>query len=364
MEGPRAPHATEYQNIIRFLDESLRPQSNWSIANEYPTTFSPENQRNIRVICEGGTVVSHAVWKPLLIRSPQAVYKFAEIGSVVTKEGHRKQGLSQKILESCIEAAKQEDCDFAILWTDLYDFYRKLGFELAGSEICAVIDSPLLDTKNPKFSIREGNNVDPEALLRVFQKHTVSTVRSPAEMKKYLAIPNSRVYTSWAQDGSLAAYIVEGKGADLQAYIHEWGGGLEALEDLISHVSRQQNRQLFWLIPRHSQNLVRSLEAKGVSTHHGLLGMIKLLNPERFAMKVQKYLQSALKREDIQITSENKLIVVKTKHSKISFQEQEFCQYVFGPKVPQVATLMDQQDFGPISSVLPMPLWIWGWDSI
>lgn len=364
MEGPRAPLETEYSNIISFLDKNLRPKADWSITNEYPTTFSEENKRNIRVISEQGNIVSHAVWKPLLIRTPQAVYKFAEIGSVVTAEDHRKQGHSAKIIESCIESARSEDCDFAILWTDLYDFYRKMGFELAGSEMCAVIDAPIVEQASGKYKIREGNNVDPDAILRVFQKHTVSTVRTPAELRKYLAIPNSRVYTAWAADGTLAAYAVEGKGADLQAYIHEWGGALDALNDLVSHMYRQQQRQLFWLIPRHSQNLVRSLSGKGIPVHHGMLGMIKILNAPRFCEKVQRFLRGALKRTDIHVRQEKDLLVIQTSFSKISFSEREFTQYVFGPKVPQVATMMDQKDFEPISNVLPLPLWIWGWDSI
>ena len=291
MGGPRAPKEAEYTNIISFLNTNLRPNAEWSIASEYPTTFSPENSRNIRVICEEGQIVSHAVWKPLLIRTPQAVYKFAEIGSVVTAQDHRKQGHSHQILTSCIESAKSEDCDFAILWTDLYDFYRKMGFELAGSELCAVIDQPLVDLKNRKYQIKEGANVDPDAILKVFQKHTVSTVRNTKEMKQYLQIPNSRVYTSWRADGTLAAYAVEGKGADLQSYIHEWGGSLDAIIELISHVQFQQQRQLLWLIPQHSQNLVRTLEAGKVPVHHGLLGMIKILNPQRIAEKAQKYLE-------------------------------------------------------------------------
>lgn len=364
MEGPRAPLDKEYSNIISFLDKNLRPQVDWSIANEYPTTFSEENKRNIRVISEEGNIVSHAVWKPVLIRTPQAVYKFAEIGSVVTEEKHRKQGHSLKILESCLESAVAEDCDFAILWTDMYDFYRKMGFELAGSEYCAVINGPLVEKASGKYKIKEGSNIDPEAILKVFQKHTVSTVRTTAELRKYLAIPNSRVYTAWAADGTLAAYAVEGKGADLQGYIHEWGGSLEALHDLVSHVWNQQQRQLFWLIPRHSQNLIRNLNERGVVTHHGLLGMVKVLNPVRFAGKVQKYLRGALRRTDINVSMDKELVVIQTSFSKISFTQQEFTQYVFGPKVPQVATLMDQKDFEPISNSLPLPLWIWGWDSI
>tara|TARA_Y100000768_G_scaffold388079_1_gene381859 strand:+ start:42135 stop:43262 length:1128 start_codon:yes stop_codon:yes gene_type:complete len=365
MEGPRVPKQTEYSDIISFLNKKLRPDTEWSILQEYPMALAQANQRNARVIYDqNNEVVSHAVWAPILIKSPQAVYKFAAIGSVVTHEQHRNQGLSSQIITECIESAKSEDCDFAILWTNLFDFYRKIGFELAGSELTAQIDQSLVDAPSGKYKIREGNNIDPKAISRVFQKHTVSSVRTENQVREYLKIPNQRVYTAWDHAGQLVAYMAEGKGADLQDYIHEWGGAMDALFELATYIHKTQKKTLQWMIPYHSMNLIRSLTERKINIHHGMLGMIKLLNAPRFAEKVQKYLQGALKRTDIEISSSENGIQFSSQHSKVKFTESEFVQYVFGPKVPFVATQMDSKDFDLVSSCLPLPLWIWGWDSI
>ena len=127
MEGPRAPLETELASVVRFLDSHLRPEEKWSITSEYPLAFIDANRTNIRIITENEEVLAHAVMRPLLIKTPVGLFKVAAIGSVVTSTDHRNQGLSTKTLESCIEAGRASACDFAILWTNLYDFYRRMG---------------------------------------------------------------------------------------------------------------------------------------------------------------------------------------------------------------------------------------------
>jgi hypothetical protein len=85
MEGPRPPIESEYDRVLEFLDNRLRPHSPWSIASEYPTALSRSNLNNIRIITEAEKVLSHAVLKPLIIKSPLAIFKVGAIGSVVAK---------------------------------------------------------------------------------------------------------------------------------------------------------------------------------------------------------------------------------------------------------------------------------------
>src|SRR5262245_44580133 len=135
MEGPRPPTPAEFSRILEFLNRNLRQNESWSISSEYPTALNEGNLGNIRIIKENNEILSHAVLRPLLIKTPIGMFKIAAIGSVVTDPRYRTQGLSSQIVEDCLEAARAQGCDFAILWTNLYEFYRKFGFELAGSEI-------------------------------------------------------------------------------------------------------------------------------------------------------------------------------------------------------------------------------------
>ena len=141
---PRAPLDKEFPSVVQFLDKNLRANEGWSITAEYPTAFAETNRGNIRIITdEKDQVLAHALVRPMVLKAPAGLFKVAGLGSVVTSTDHRNQGLSTRTIESCLEAAREHGCDFAILWTNLYDFYRKMDFELAGSEISALVDKEI-----------------------------------------------------------------------------------------------------------------------------------------------------------------------------------------------------------------------------
>ncbi len=86
--------------------------------------------------------------------------------------------------------------------------------------------------------------VDPEAILRLYSQHTTGSVRTVEDIRKFLTIPNTRVFTAWDEKNVLQAYAVEGKGADLEGYIHEWGGGVSKLLPLIKFALQERKRPL------------------------------------------------------------------------------------------------------------------------
>lgn len=368
MEGPRPPHEAEFKGVVKFLDENLRPKEGWSIATEFPVAFSENNRNNIRIITDHDQVLSHAVIKPMIIKAPAGLFKVAGVGSVVTSSDHRNQGLSSKTIESCLEAARAHGCDFAILWTNLYDFYRKFGFELAGSEVSICIDRDLTltdKTNNQGLKFVEGNKIAAEAIHRLFNQHTVISLRTVEETRKYLQIPNSRVYTAWDASGSLKAYAVEGKGADLSGYIHEWGGGVQALMALFSHIRKAQNRNITVIIPQHSQNLRKAFEMQSpkIQINEGFLGMIKILNPQNLFAKVKRYSRNMGVPDLVLETRDGKFYLGSKDQIYVTESEHDIVRILFGPsKASQV------YDFGKdaelIEKCLPMNMWVWGWDSI
>ena len=366
MEGPRAPRESELRGLYDFLNRELRPHSKWSIAEEYPRALQDHNRHNIRVIFEGERVLSHAVLKPFVIKTPIGPFKLAGIGSVVTEGGHRGQGLSTQVLESCLNAAQAADCEIAILWTELYDFYRRLGFELAGSEVALQIEGEL---PSPARDLRflDTAQVDAEALLRVYNQHSVGTHRSVDDLREYLRIPNSRISTAWDKHGKLVAYAIEGKGADLSSYVHEWGGGVGALTALLSHMwktRRSLERGLTVIAPRHSENLIRALTALGVRRHDGHLGMIKILRHEVVFGKVRRAARQLGVSDLVLEKSATEFRIGRGTQVYATQSEQDITRLLFGPALPHEVHNFDPSTAKALQSVLPIPLWIWGWDSV
>lgn len=362
MEGPRPPHENEFPTVERFLNSELRPKEGWSITSEYPVAFAEANRNNIRIITERDQVIAHAVIRPMIIKSPAGLFKIAGVGSVVTSSEHRNQGLSSKTIESCLEAARAHGCDFAILWTNIYDFYRRFGFELAGSELSALIDRDL-KVVDAGLKIIEGNKIAAEAIHKLYTQHTVTSLRTIEETRKYLQIPNARVYTAWDAQGQIKAYAIEGKGADLDSYIHEWGGGVSSLMTLFAHIRKSQGRNITVIIPGHSQNLMRALQEQSVAINQGYLGMIKILNPQNLFAKLKRHSRHLGISDFVLEMRDGKYFIGGKDQVFMTESEHDIVRLVFGPqKASQI------HDFGKdteiLEKVLPINMWIWGWDSI
>lgn len=364
MEGPRAPAPQEYSEVVDFLDSSLRPNAEWSIVSEYPTAFTQQNLNNIRIIKDGNDVLSHAVIKPAIIKTPIAIYKAAAIGSVVTNSHFRNQGLSRQIIDDCLAEALRQDCDFAVLWTNLYEFYRKFGFELAGSELSIVVDKDLPVTP-AALVFRETSSIDPAAIHKLYTRHTVSTVRTLEEIKQYLKIPNARVYSAWDQSGNIQAYAIEGKGADLDSYIHEWGGGVNELMHLVNYIRSRQNRTLTIIAPAHAVTLVQKLRSAECLIHEGYLGMIKLLNTTSLFSKIVRHVKNDYGLQNFVLEKSGDEFHVGTTNSMLkTTSEHDMVRLLFGPGRPSELFKFEPKSVDILNQVFPLRLWFWGWDSI
>lgn len=362
MEGPRPPRETEYHQVLDFLNQELRPDSKWSLASEYPTALSLSNIHNIRIITDDQKVLSHAVMKPLIIRTPLVLLKAGAIGSVVTAEDHRNQGLSKKILEDCLDECRRQECDIAILWTNLYEFYQKMNFELAGSENSFVIEQEF-QAPNANLRYMKTNQVAAEAIARLYTQHTVTSVRNAEDIRKFLQIPKTIVYTAWDSTGQLVAYAVEGKGADLTGYIHEWGGSVSNLLSLFSHIRKERGTAFTVIAPAHSTNLIQKLKSlPGVVCAEGFLGMIKIINSEALFQKIKRAARSLGVTDFVLEQRDGEFVFgVGTDLVMIS-DEKDLVRILFGPlnEVPH----LKPETQTTLQKFLPLPLWIWGWDSI
>lgn len=366
MEAPRAPEFNEYSEIIDFLNKNLRAKSTWSVIEEYPTVFTEQNRHNIRIIKGDHGILSHAVIKPLLVKTRRGLFKVGCIGSVITDEKHRNLGLSQNVINECLEEVKKQGCDFAVLWTNLFDFYRKMGFELAGSEVSLLIDRPLIDLKkSSEFKILNNTKVDPQALMRVYAQHSVTSFRSLDDFEKYLKIPNSRLYTAWDKQSRLAGYAVEGKGADLQGYIHEWGGSLESIMALTNYIQKETGKNVTLITPAHSQNLIRYFESLGVKKVDGFLGMIKMTNPQLLFAKVIRNIKMEWGIENFVLENRSgEFFYGIGEHLFKTDSEADIIKLLFGPQSPSKLNDHGVEMNEILDNILPLEMWIWGWDSI
>lgn len=363
MIDPRPPRDDEKSELVQFLSKQLRPQASWSIAEEYPLALTPANFHNIRLIRENENILSVAVMKPSVVKTLAGLFRVTAIGSVVTEPNQRGQGLSHRILNDCIETAAQSGSELAILWTDLYDFYRKIGFELAGREVSLALNTQLPITAS-ELRFECTNKIDAQAILRLYSKHTCGVVRTAEDIRKFLNIPNARVYTAWGTDRQLKAFAVEGKGIDLQGYIHEWAGDVDSLISLLSYAQSQTKEVLTVLSPAHARNFITRMEEFGCQRFDGVLGMIRILNPSQFMFKIKKHFRSlGIDRVVFEYRDEQYYIGYEDEIFKTD-SGSDVVRLVFGPHKASDLYPFKGKMKEVFESTFPLPLWIWGWDSV
>jgi len=353
--------AFKLSKIINFVTQELRPNCKWTIQDEYPHVFHEKNIHNLKYIEKGGIPVTHAAMKPIIIKTPQILYKVAAIGSVVTHPSYRGQGLSSKVISECIDEALQQDCDLAILWTNLHDFYRRLGFELCGFEEYFQIEKPL---KCDALSLHviKSRQVDPDAILRLYNRHTITSFRSSEDIRRFLNIPNTDLYTAWDSSNELKAYAVLGKGADLTGFAHEWGGDITHLFHLFNFILNDRKQPFTVLVGAHSVNLIMALQKQKIQGQQGYLGMVKILNLEKFSKKIEKVAQiSGLKNFSISSVESGKFLVKINQSHVLAKNQSQLVQLIFGPSTLTASNPAIEKEF---SKLFPLPLWVWGWDSI
>lgn len=363
MEGPRSPAETEWNQLIEFLNKNLRSGKPWSINSEYPTALNLQNLHNIRIFKNANNVVSHAVVKPLVVKSPHVIFKVAAIGSVITDENHREQGLSKQIITDCLQLAEKQNCDLAILWTNLFDFYRKMNFELAGSEISFIIDKPVGEAQQGvRFSL--DTKIAPEAVLRLYSQHSVASARTLEETRKFLSIPETKAYTAWDANNQLVAYAIEGKGADLSGYIHEWGGSVSHLLSLLSYIHKSTQSTKTLIVPRHSTNLIQKLKAQNLIMNDGFLGMIRILQFDQLSAKIKRAFR-AEGHPDVVLEKRNGVYWFGVGSEIITVSsEGDMTRLLFGPVDYKALDMFSEATLAKLEKVLPLPFWIWGWDSV
>lgn len=360
MEGPRAPLENELPELLKFLDRTLRPEQSWSVASEYPTVFNKKNIHNMRILTEADRILSHAVMKPLIVKTPLLIYKIAAIGSVVTDDQRRGEGLSSQIMDSCLAEATKQGCDFALLWTGIHDFYRKKGFELAGYEENLRITDEFEPTRQD-LVYYHGKPIAPESLLNLYSQHTVGTARSAEDIKKFLQIPCSRIHSAWDKHGKLVAYAIEGKGADLTDHIHEWGGSVSAIVSLLSSIRSHKQKDFHIIMPNHAVNLMVALHKIPMQQSTGYLGMVKILRPDLFLPKIKKAARSLGISDLVLDYEDGKFNLGVGKHILKEISGPELVQIIFGPTL-DIAIEQEARDV--LGRIFPLPLWIWGWDSV
>jgi N-acetylglutamate synthase-like GNAT family acetyltransferase len=364
-DGPRSVEPEEYASAISLINRCLRPNSPPSILKEYPLVLGKKNMQNMRVIVNDGRVISHAGVYFQTLRSGKLAFRAGGIGSVATDPEFRGKGLASAVVEDCLRLMSEAGCHLAVLWTQRHSFYRRFGFELAGSEYLYQLNSNSIrpaDRRPPRFAPYTPDYL-PE-IIRIHEREALRTERSPREYEVYFSLPKTKTLLA-VREGVVTAYAVMGKGEDFPNCVHEWGGSADDVLWLTQKMaSERRDQEIIFLASAEENEMTNRLQRARARRVFEYLAMMKIVNPADLSSEISRHFFD----DDMQfkiVPYENEVSVEAGKVRARLANERMVVRLLFGPDRP--ANLL--KSCSPtmnrtLKNILPIPLFIWGLDSV
>jgi hypothetical protein len=134
--------------------------------------------------------------------------------------------------------------------------------------------------------------------------------------------------------------------------------------DLFQYIRNQKQQPITIMCPAHSVNLRKKLTEVSQLGHQGYLGMLKIVNIEGLLTKVKKAFR-AEGFDKVVFEKQSSGFVFGFGTDLYTFKnEADVLQLIFGPLDLSQIDYISTDTKENLSQLLPLPLWIWGWDSI
>ena len=139
------------------------------------------------------------------------------------------------IFDHLTAVARSNDLEALILWSDLLQFYQKLGFSSIGRESRFVLGRCDRGGTSPvsKIAAQDLSDADLHRMLQLRPKVEWELERSLTEFRALLAIPNTALFVR-RKGLAVVSWFAIGKGSDMQGIVHEWGAS--APQELIQDI--------------------------------------------------------------------------------------------------------------------------------
>lgn len=245
-----------------------------NLAKSYPQIFRPEGSALSLGAFLDGELCSHTTYRRVDLHASRGCIRATLVGDVATAPERRGTRLASKILQEVATREQAEGQDCLLLWTDLWDFYARLGFAPAGVQIelqmhlRQSMDSPL---------VRRAGVSDVLAIADLHAQKPWRVERSLEEIALLLSVANMDCMVL-EEGGEVRAYACHGKGLDLQGWWHELGGSDHQLQILIPAAMTQLGQtKATVILPNYRHHLLDGLTGCYDELSEGIVSLCKPL---------------------------------------------------------------------------------------
>lgn len=252
-----------------LLQQSLRmDNAKYPIDREYPVILDSKNvnysyclrSKNQEESNTKSKIIAHLNFLPRIVyQQPEQIpiAKIALVGNVATKQEFRGQGHMRKLINFAIDKAKSEGLDAVVLWSDLVEFYKRLGFTSLGKETRLFFTAKSLTKVSSihqniaYYEPKEMSDLELHEVINLRYPTSYCIERQLGEFRSLLSIPDMSLILK-KKNQKIVAFAFLGKGVDFPGYIHEWGAtSPKNLLEIVSFCLEQTGWQTVGLIAPH-----------------------------------------------------------------------------------------------------------------
>jgi GNAT superfamily N-acetyltransferase len=328
---------TAEKDLVALLNRTFPVPQGKSFFDDFPIweeKYGATLHRLGAYLGDSTKLVSTASARLVNLKSPvpgKSGVPVALIGGVSTDEECRGHGIASTMVEQLVKWAEEKGAVFAFLWGSEHDMYRRLGFDLAGTQVRMPLAETQLPVVTGKLQIQRGWDA---RLLKVLQRRPYGLEITEKDSKWLAAHKNVEWY--WVPSGDdVAAYAAIGRGIDLPEIIHEWGGDRKTLLELFSALfSGRPELQILG-----PANLIDDLGFEVLDQQLEFLGLARIFDIERLVKSYYPKILDAEMEGLKQLTGKNLI------------------QALLGPSAPIPLKTSSTE-----IAMLPIPFWLWGLD--
>ncbi len=303
MEEARPVRPEELDQALTLVNKVFRTGVDQDMSTDYPLVFAPGNLDNLRVVSEGGRIFSHAAMAHRELREHGCALPISMICAVATDPERRRRGAASRIMEDATQAMAARGDAFGLLWTGpARDFYRRLGWEVVGSNGWAYQVEPRLAGRfEQALTVRAFQaETDLERIIEIHEAQPRRLTRPQAEYRTLLGLPNSEVWVA-VEKGQPEGYLVVAR-AHNKSGVVEWGGTSRALSSLLARVLPEpagERMQVF--VPLPDNPMTELLTGRGCHTRIPMevadgcgLKMVRILSLANLMRQLSPHLEKRL----------------------------------------------------------------------
>lgn len=382
-EGPRPARRAEREQLLEMVNDVFRVSRGWpaTIADDWPHVYEPENLANVVVVCERGDapdapakiVASTGVWACDVVLGG-ATLRVGGINCVGTLPDYRRHGFGSQVMLAAHQTMRDLGCQVGLLSTGIMNWYRRLGWEEAGSQRNYHLNHgnvALLPLLRPGLRVRMVelgdvraypdalDRVSLEALTRLHEAQRMGAVRTPDRFRQLIVARQiERIAFAEAEEGPVAYLLLR------EHSVLEWAGpppivaallraAFETLDDPGASASQRATgeeraplRTLTVQMPGWQHPLVQMLDARRIPYGTDYVGMVLLLDPQAVL--------NAYGIENVRVERAGELYLVHSERGTLTLDPRQLTKLFFGPE-----RVSDNEPHH-----FPLPFWQWRIDRV